>query len=951
MATTTITLRPDGDRATCDWDATSGIGNHYADINEVITDPTAGDGDCISTAVDDEDDIFNMGTDTVPESYIVTSLKLHVYTKDSGAGFGAYFYTTSTGWSAAKYPNSDADYAWDDVSWTGLELSQADIDSLRLKFSSICIGGTIYIDTAYMVATCTKNEIIISDIAEGTFIQSEHGYAKGTFTLKKDTDVSYDYRISITEDYTSDSATSSTTIFDGIVEDYSLTDIKEINAVSKQDEIAKIQPLGYYQGLTTVRLSKMIEVFGDFISAGYGPTTYTGIFDAPYNFSAQSGKTGDDIDFVDSAYATSPVITASVDDGDGEAGSVHNLVLNGTFSASVLSIIGHNFVVGEKILETIEFWFDDTDVSDGISFIIADEDYNIICHLYIHTDSKVYYYDDTVATKFSDNTLTDSKWYRVKIIWNGDNTWDLYVYKNDLTVLDTGITGIGTYTDDVDPFRFWMRGKTWNSHVVYFDAYAESWDGSYTVGDNASVITYDLPVSTNLTNVELSGGATLQSLLNEGCMTEQCTWSLAPDGDVRWDDGTTASGITLDGTQNVWDISAKYQIKRVNRVVLKGAGGLESIANDATRQTSAGQIIIFKDYRADITNQTDLDTLSAAILAIQKNPPMVVSLSLEWEAKGWIQPSETIHINASAIKYNNSSSYIPVGDYRIINETYHIKDGAYHYIELVLADGLQFNEQLPEDKIDQNTQNSNYTQQGGTVTGGGGGSGISSLVEDTSPQLGGDLDLNGSKIDFPTTANISDCIDDDTMGTASATVISTSESIKAYTDTKVDTTYGAAQHMREIPYFLIPENGETEGDNNVSWNLSNGRVKFGKNSLTTGNALWIDMILPSDYVDGEDITLDMYLRHLGAGEETVDYQLKAYYSRGDDSDLTEGYDSNAQQWTLTADKQEYETLTITGTNFVKNDLFQLKLWIECNDNAFHVMCYGLRIKAPVNARV
>lgn len=66
-----------------------------------------------------------------------------------------------------------------------------------------------------------------------------------------------------------------------------------------------------------------------------------------------------------------------------------------------------------------------------------------------------------------------------------------------------------------------------------------------------------------------------------------------------------------------------------------------------------------------------------------------------------------------------------------------------------------------------------------------GTSGISSIVEDTTPQLGGDLDLNGNNIDFPTTANISDCLDEDDMASDSATVLATQQSIKAYVDTQV----------------------------------------------------------------------------------------------------------------------------------------------------------------------
>jgi hypothetical protein len=59
---------------------------------------------------------------------------------------------------------------------------------------------------------------------------------------------------------------------------------------------------------------------------------------------------------------------------------------------------------------------------------------------------------------------------------------------------------------------------------------------------------------------------------------------------------------------------------------------------------------------------------------------------------------------------------------------------------------------------------------------------IANVVEDTSPQLGGDLDLNSQNLDFPTTSNISDCLDEDTMSSDSATMLATQQSIKAYAD-------------------------------------------------------------------------------------------------------------------------------------------------------------------------
>lgn len=70
------------------------------------------------------------------------------------------------------------------------------------------------------------------------------------------------------------------------------------------------------------------------------------------------------------------------------------------------------------------------------------------------------------------------------------------------------------------------------------------------------------------------------------------------------------------------------------------------------------------------------------------------------------------------------------------------------------------------------------------------------IVADTSPQLGGDLDLNGKNLDFPTTANISDCLDEDAMGTDSATVLATQQSIKAYVDSN---TKGKVRVLKAMP--------------------------------------------------------------------------------------------------------------------------------------------------------
>jgi hypothetical protein len=98
---------------------------------------------------------------------------------------------------------------------------------------------------------------------------------------------------------------------------------------------------------------------------------------------------------------------------------------------------------------------------------------------------------------------------------------------------------------------------------------------------------------------------------------------------------------------------------------------------------------------------------------------------------------------------------------------------------------------LDEDNMASNSDVSLCTQQSiksyvDTQTSGS----LQNVVEDTTPQLGGDLDLNGKNIDFPTTANISDCLDEDNMVSDSATALATQQSIKAYVDGAVGTPSG-----------------------------------------------------------------------------------------------------------------------------------------------------------------
>ena len=95
------------------------------------------------------------------------------------------------------------------------------------------------------------------------------------------------------------------------------------------------------------------------------------------------------------------------------------------------------------------------------------------------------------------------------------------------------------------------------------------------------------------------------------------------------------------------------------------------------------------------------------------------------------------------------------------------------------------------------------------------GSYLENLVEDTTPQLGGDLDLNGHNIDFPSVSDISDCLDEDDMSSDSATALATQQSIKKYVDDNVGVDAGEVgqselENYAAGDYLLISADTEVD---------------------------------------------------------------------------------------------------------------------------------------------
>lgn len=178
------------------------------------------------------------------------------------------------------------------------------------------------------------------------------------------------------------------------------------------------------------------------------------------------------------------------------------------------------------------------------------------------------------------------------------------------------------------------------------------------------------------------------------------------------------------------------------------------------------------------------------------------------------------------------------------------------------------------------------------------------VVNDTTPQLGGDLDLNGNNLDFPTTANVDDVIDDDTMAAADANNLATAESVKAYVDSQ---SHDAADWRYSSGALAITSGTTADvGALNASNALNEIRIYLDGVSTDTANQTLTIQIGDSGGVETSSYTGTGFIHNAGGLAFTAN-------SAGMNLTNSTSYDAaNVWRGTISLTHQGSNVWTLTG---------------------------------------
>jgi hypothetical protein len=159
-------IRPDGDTTTIQWTSTGTT--HYTEIDEAVVQPTAG------TTTDYVDngksannlDRYTMGTISSIIQATQVVVWIYGYCDKANSSMSVDLYYNGSLQSQGSVTFGTA-YSWQSASFTGLTLSQSDLDSVEIEITGDAGGRTYYVATLYADVTYTAGSLSV-DIVDAS---------------------------------------------------------------------------------------------------------------------------------------------------------------------------------------------------------------------------------------------------------------------------------------------------------------------------------------------------------------------------------------------------------------------------------------------------------------------------------------------------------------------------------------------------------------------------------------------------------------------------------------------------------------------------------------------------------------------------------------------------------------------------------------------------------------
>jgi len=311
--------------------------------------------------------------------------------------------------------------------------------------------------------------------------------------------------------------------------------------------------------------------------------------------------------------------------------------------------------------------------------------------------------------------------------------------------------------------------------------------------------------------------------------------------DTRWDNrlATKTTDNVIEGASNLYYTNARADARinaanltDLNNVTIASANSGEVLTWSGTAWINQAQAQNVVNSQVDDDNSTT--AISGATLEAEAASGLSVSLNPSSNSNNILV---TAHVKYQVQSSTGTTAFY-VRLYRnkgLVGETLLAEDTVYESANTPTIYQSNFNvydmpggsatysvyydASTTNGTLTPNPQHSDTTASKGYITATEVRISSLNIVEDTTPSLGGTLDVNSQNIQFPTTT-INDVIDDDTFATANATKLATAESIKAYVDSQVAT----ANELSELTDVSIgtPSNGDV-----LKYNTSTSRWEAG----------------------------------------------------------------------------------------------------------------------------